>query len=199
MKYSEKFIERFRKRATFTTGDAKRFLVSLGASCGYASVFLSNAVKRGTVKRLAHGVYSFQSEPDSSLAEAAFSPAYHGLQDALSIHGLWEQETIPVLVTPRRVKQGVRCIAGGKILVRRIARKMFFGFESVRVHGGESWTRVSDVEKTLIDFVYFKAPLGGEALTEIAGRLNEKKLGEYLARSPAWVARRVRKLLSRRK
>ncbi len=193
VKYLEKFTSRFSKAPAFTTADAKIFLGSLGAKKNYSYLLLSNLLKRGKLHRLKKGAYSFKDDP--VLAGFAFPPSYHGLQDALSIKGLWEQETNTVIITPRKVRSGAREMLGGTVIVRRIGRKMFFGFESVKYSG--TWISVSDVEKTLIDFAYFKQPLDAATIREIKKRVDKKQLEEYLKKCPKWVAKRVRKMLGK--
>ena len=110
--------------------------------------------------------------------EKIFSPSYHGLQDALSIYGLWQQQTIPVLITPRKVRSGERMVLDSKILVRRINRKMFFGFEEKKYF--DSWITISDMEKTLIDFVYYGEPLDKQTLRKMKKKINMKTMNSYL-------------------
>ena len=187
MKYVKKFIEHFSGLPAFTARDARLFLSGLGASPGYAQLFLANLLKSGRVRRIKKGVYTFGDDP--MLAGFAFYPSYHGLQDALSILNLWEQETNTVIVTPLKVRSGMREMLGGKVMVRRISRDMFFGFDAVRYF--DYWIQVSDVEKTLIDFVYFREPLGEDTLREMKKRIEMGKLGRYLQRCPGWVKKRV--------
>jgi len=191
MKYSREFTEVFAKKPVFTKADASIFLTERGASRAYAQTFVTNLAKYGRVNRLTPGIYSFHSDP--ALASFAITPSYHALQEALSIHGLWEQETNTILVTPRRIRQGLRTICGGKVIVRRIDRKMFFGFESLKQ--GDFWVSTSDVEKTLIDIVYFKQHLNKEALAEIKKRIDLNKLRGYLKKTPKAVKKRVSKML----
>jgi hypothetical protein len=70
---------------------------------------------------------------------------------------------------------------------------MFFGFEMIKYF--DHWIPVSDVEKTFIDFVYFKEPLQEEVLAEIRKRIDRKKLDGYLKKCPGWVRRRIKKWL----
>ncbi|EQD66731.1 transcriptional regulator, partial [mine drainage metagenome] len=81
----------------------------------------------------------------------AFLPFYYGLEDALSLRGFWEQETNPVIITPRKVRNGVRQFDSRNYVVRRIDRKMFFGYTFVNYE--EFYIPVSDTEKTLIDLI----------------------------------------------
>jgi predicted transcriptional regulator of viral defense system len=98
-----------------------------------------------------------------------------------------------VVITPRHVRVGLRSFGGRNYLVRRISRRMFFGFEMLRYY--DFWIPVSDVEKTLIDFAYFREPLDAGALREIKVRLRKEVLSEYLKRCPKFVAKRVLELL----
>ena len=97
----------------------------------YARLLTHNLAKKGVVHRLTRGWYSRMDDPVVSVF--AFRPAYLGLQEALSIHGLWEQETNVVLVTPRAVRSGERSVMGSRVTVRRIKRRHFFGFDFLRL------------------------------------------------------------------
>ncbi|MCX6799515.1 MAG: hypothetical protein NTW59_05480 [Candidatus Diapherotrites archaeon] len=141
--------------------------------------------------RVARGFYSFQTDP--ALAGFAFSPFYYGLQEALSLRNLWEQETNPVIITPKKVRPGLRSSMGANIVVRRISRKMFFGFGMVKYY--DFWLPVSDPEKTLIDFAYFRERLPEEALREIKKSLDKKKLRGYLKKTPFLTRKKVEKML----
>ncbi|MFP3950486.1 MAG: type IV toxin-antitoxin system AbiEi family antitoxin domain-containing protein [Candidatus Micrarchaeia archaeon] len=191
MKYVKKFREHFYGVPVFTTNDARLFLSSLGASREYVYLFLNHLLRKGEIRRIKKGTYTFGSDP--MLAGFAYRPSYHGLQDALSVLGLWDQETNTILITPLKVRGGVHQMLGGKIIVRRISRKMFFGFEMKKYF--DYWIAVSDVEKTLIDFVYFKEPLQQETLEEIKKRIDKKKMGSYLKKCPAGLEKQVLSLL----
>lgn len=193
MKYAKEFREHFAYALTFSTRDARLFLENKGASKQYAKLFVHNLMRRGELHAVTKGVYTFRQE--MQVVGTAFPPYYYGLQDALSLHGFWEQETNPVVVTPRKVRPGVRTFLGNNYLVRRIDRKMFFGFQAVKY--GEFWVNVSDAEKTLVDFAYFKAPLSKEALDEIKKKIDRKKLARYLTRTPAQARWRVEKMLAK--
>jgi predicted transcriptional regulator of viral defense system len=149
---------------------------------GYALLLLHKLAKKGEVHRITRGWYSRSDDPVVSVF--AFRPAYLGLEEALSLRGLWEQETNVVLVTPRRIRQGRRNVMGSTVVVHRIDRGRYFGFDYLRY--GDFFVPVSDVEKTVIDLAYFGRWLGSEVLSEVKGRLDHHKLTGYLeAYSPA--------------
>ncbi len=176
MKYVKDFFEKFSKKAFFSTRDVKLFLTNKGATKSYVSVFLNNLVKQNRVFRISHGFYSFEKKIDA--VEKNFFPAYHGLQDALTIHNLWTQQSNIILITPKKFRSGERIVSENKLILKRINRKMFFGFESIKII--DSWILVSDIEKTLIDFVYFNEPIDKETLQNLKKRIDKKKLKKYL-------------------
>jgi len=192
MKFVKEIRERFRSAPVFTLRDVAAFLKAQGAAAGYAKLALHNLAAKGEIKRVTKGVYTFSTE--LMVAGFAFRPFYYGLQEALSIHGLWEQETVPIVITPKRVRQGRKEFLGNNFIVRRIARKMFFGFGMMKYY--DFWIPVSDVEKTLVDFVYFREPLSKETMLEIKKRIRKEVLEDYLSRCPKRFAGRVRKLLN---
>jgi predicted transcriptional regulator of viral defense system len=191
MKYLREMREHFSAVPAFTISDLKVFLGRKGIGRGYLHLLVHNLLAKDEVRRITRGIYTFSS--DAQLVGFGFRPFYYGLQDALSLRNLWEQETNPVVLTPRRVRTGVRSFEGTNYLVKRIPRGLFFGFETIKYSG--FWIPVSDVEKTLIDFVYFRQALDSETLNEMKKRIKKKNLDGYLRRCPAWVKRKVRELV----
>src|SRR3989344_2026203 len=99
----------------------------------YAKLLIYNLLKKGRIRKVGKGYYTKHNE--ISLAVFSFKPAYLGLQSALSRHGVWEQETIPVIVTTKKVRRGLRELSDGNILVKNIDKMFFFGFEYVEEDG----------------------------------------------------------------
>lgn len=141
----------------------------------------------GRIKRLAKGCYT--TLDDVSLAVFCFKPAYLGLQDALSFHNLWEQETIPVIITSRKVRPGVRTVLGKNVMVRRIGKKYYFGIEYSKQE--KAALPYSDVEKTFLDMVYFREKISSELLAAFKKRLDRKKLKAYLKAYPKRLRQRI--------
>ena len=90
----------------------------------YNKQLIRNLLLKGKIKRLTKGYYTIYDDP--SLIVFCFSSAYLGLQDALSFHNLWEQETIPLVITVGSVRQGIRKVFGTNVLIRRIDKKYSF-------------------------------------------------------------------------
>ena len=173
----------------FTMRDAKLFLGK--TSHNYLYLLIHNLLKTGELKRITKGVYTFHEE--AQLVGFAFEPFYYGLQDALSLHNLWEQETNPIVITTRNIRSGTRNFEGSNYIVRHVNRKIFYGFDIIKYFN--YWIPVSTIEKTLIDFVYYREPLSKETVNEIKRKINHEKLNEYLKRTPAKIREKVLKLL----
>jgi len=160
----------------------------------YPKQLLRNLVLKGKVKRLLHGCYTVHDNP--ALAVFCLKPAYLGLQDALSFHELWEQETISIILTAKKIRPGIRTVLGMNVLLRRIDRKYLFGFD-YHEQGG-IYLPYSDIEKTFIDMIYFKEKLSEEARKSIMARIDKAKLSLYLKQYPERFRQRVLEYLKAR-
>ena len=166
-------------------------IIGKSKKSSYAKLLISNLIKKGTLMKIGKGVYTKYNE--ISLAVFSFKPAYLGVQTALSYHDSWEQETIPVIVTTRKVRRGIRSLIGANVLVRNIDKKHFFGIESIKE--GNFYLPYSDLEKTLIDMVVFNQGIDKETLENIKSKINKKKLSGYLKKYSLMIKKRVNKLL----
>lgn len=153
----------------------------------YVKKIIHSLIKKDKIKRITKGYYTTSN--DASLAVFCFQPAYLGLQDALSFHNLWEQETIPVIITTKKVRSGIRTILGSNVLIRRIKKRYFFGIEYNQQN--KIALPYSDIEKTFIDMIYFKEKLNKDTIIAFKKRINKKKLDNYLKTYP----KRIRKLI----
>jgi predicted transcriptional regulator of viral defense system len=152
----------------------------------YAYVILNHLARKGEIYRITRGCYTMHQEP--SLMVHCLKPAYLGLQDAMSFHNLWEQETVPVIITTRKVRCGVRSVFGANVMVRRIAPKHFFGYDYYEYNG--FLLPISDVEKTFIDMFYFDA-MKKDEIKAFRDRIERKKLADYLKRYDARFRKKV--------
>lgn len=193
MKYEKEFENYFSKENIFTLGDARRFLSKLGASEAYAKLFIHNQVKRQRIFALGNGYYTFSN--NEAVVGFRFAPFYYGLEYALTIRRLWTQMANPVVITASKAKPGVKEIMGHRVIVRRIAKRMMFGFEYVKYSG--LFVPVSDIEKTIIDFTYYRIGLGSEDMRTLLGSADKRKLMAYALKSGARVRRSVEALVKR--
>jgi len=186
VKHLRKVEELFRKSPVVDAASVARI-----AGRDYSKQLLRNMERSGRIKRIVKGFYTTRDDP--ALVVFCLKSAYLGLQDALSFHGLWEQETIPVIITSRRVRSGLRSVMGQNVLVRRTGRKYLFGFGLEKQ--GDAYLPYSDIEKTLIDMVHFRQPLGAETLREIKKHADRKRLEKYLKAYPKRTGETVRTIV----
>jgi len=187
MKYMKEFRSHFSNKPAFKAKEADLFLRNRGGSRGYHKLVIHNLLSRGEIYKITKGAYTFHG--DAQMVGFGFSPFYYGLEEALSIRNLWDQETNSVVITPRKVRVGVRQFEGRNFIVRRINRKMFFGYSFVRYD--DFFIPVSEVEKTFIDLIYFKINLPSELMSAILSRSNKTVLKEYSKEIPTWLVRQV--------
>jgi predicted transcriptional regulator of viral defense system len=173
----------FRKSPVVSASSIERIV----GSRNYAKQLIRKLALQGNIKKLAKGCYT--SFNDASLAVFCLKPAYLGLQDALSFHNLWEQETIPIIITSQKVRPGVRNVLGANVLVRRIETKYLFGFDYC--NEGQIYLPYSSIEKTFIDMVYFRQKISKELLNSFRKRLDRKKLRALLSRYPKLIRKKV--------
>ena len=166
-------------------------VIGVNKKSNYAKLLVFNLIKSGKVYKIGKGIYT--KYPESSLAVFAFKPAYLGLQGALSFLGIWEQETIPVILTIKKVRRGIRKVMGSNILIRNIDKKYFFGFDLQKE--GSFYLPYSDLEKTFIDMVIFNQKMSDEVIKKIKIKINKKKLKKYLKRYGKNIQKRVEKIL----
>ncbi len=158
--------------------DVKTMLASKKARPDYVYLLLHNLLKRKEATRITKGVYTFHR--NMHVVGFAFEPFYYGMEDALTIRGLWEQQANPVVVTTRKARNGIRVFRDRNYVLHRIDQDHFFGYELLK--HDNIWIPVSDPEKTLIDFFYFRHHLEDKALKSLLQLVDRRKLKEYLKR-----------------
>ena len=113
----------------------------------------------------------------------------------MSMHNLWQQETIPIIITTRNIRPGIRKIIDINVLIKRIRKKYFFGFNYHKQ--GNFYFPYSDIEKTFIDVVYFRIKLNKEEIKDILVKLDIKKLNSYLKIYPKITRKRVLSIIDK--
>jgi predicted transcriptional regulator of viral defense system len=190
-KYQKQIEELFKKSPVVSFSSIERIIKNKKNITQYSKQLVRNLLLNGKIKSLAKGYYSTHDEP--SLNVFCFSPSYLGLQDSLSTHNLWEQETVPIIITQKRVRSGLRKTKLGNILIRRIDKKYIFGVEYKKI--GEFYLPYSDIEKTFIDFVYFNQKMDKNVVDNIKKIIDKKKLSLYLEKYPNKFREKVKRML----
>lgn len=173
----------------FTAGDAERIIKNKK----YAHLLLHNLFRKGEIKRIVKGCYAWEEDP--ILAVFCFRPGYIGLQEALSLHNLWEQETNLVIITSLKARTGLRKIFGTNASVRRIHPRYLFGIDYFKYNG--LYLPISDIEKTFLDLIYFKETPSAQVIREIKKRIDDDKMNSYLKKYPKPFRQKVEKILSK--
>ena len=191
MTYEKRLRDVYKEEYKFTKKDASKLFSKDKISNEYLDQLLHNLVKQNKIVRITNGSYTFKK--DLMVSGFAYSPFYYGLQEALSLRNLHEQETNPVIITTNKIKPGIKTIQGSNVILRRIASKYFFGFDFIKYYNME--IPVSDYEKTLIDFVYYNEPLSKEVINGLKKKIDKKKLEKYLSRYPEKIRYKIDLLL----
>jgi len=189
-KYLKRIESLFKKSPVVNVDSIKRIIRSKKQIRQYSKQLIRNLILKDKIKKLARGFYT--AYDDVSLAVFCFKPSYLGLQDALSIHNLWEQEAIPIIITTRKIRQGIRRIMGVNVWIRRISPKYLFGFDYIKQ--GDFYYPYSDIEKTFIDMIYFRQAVDKNLVREFKKRMDIKKLKKYARRYPKRTSYRILKL-----
>lgn len=192
MKYVDKFLNYFAKFPIFTARDVKLFLGKHGAGEGYYRIFMHNMIGSKRAFQIKRGYYTLHD--DLMAAGFAFAPFYYGLETALTYHKLWDYMTPVTIITTRSVRSGNRSIFGRNVNVRRISKKMLFGY-SLIMYEDLFYIPMADIEKTLIDSVYFRAAFDKDVYKNILGRTDMGKLQKYLKICPKAVRSHVKALI----
>ena len=190
IKYINKIREFFRESPVVSINSIKKFINKKNKD--YVYLIINNLLKKKEIKKITKGFYSIHEDP--SLIVFCFKPSYLGLQDALSIHNLWEQETNPVIITSKKIRQGVRKVFENNVVIRRIAGKYIFGIEYIKQ--GDFYYPYSDVEKTFIDMIYFNQKLDKETLNNFKKIINKEKLKKYIKLYPKKYKFQINKMLN---
>ena len=175
IKYIQDIRNFFKKNIIVDINSLKKFILNKKGNEKYIHLLINHMVKRGEIIRITKGFYSIYDDP--IFAVFCFKPAYIGLQSALSFHNIWEQETIPLIITIKKVRQGIRTINKNNIMLRRINKKYFFGIEYINEN---NYIPISDIEKTFIDMIYFNQKLDKETLNNFKKVINKEKLKKYM-------------------
>jgi len=183
-KHLDYILELFSKSSVVDFASINRVIRSKKKVKQYTKQLIRNLIRQGKIYKVGKGMYTIYE--DSSLAVFKFSPSYLGLQDALSFHNLWEQETNTLIITSRKVRSGLRKVFNRNVNIRRIAGKYMFGFEYYKypLEDKDIYLPYSDIEKTFIDMIYFRQYLDKETIAEFKKKIDIKKLNLYLKKYP---------------
>jgi predicted transcriptional regulator of viral defense system len=180
LKYVKQFLDYFNTFPTFTAKDVKLYLHKKGANKDYYKIFMHNMLKNKRVFSIKKGYYTIHDDP--MVMGFAFSPFYYGLETALTYYKLWDYMTPITIITTQKVRSGFRLISGRKINVRRISKRAFFGYSMV-IYKDNFYVPMADIEKTLVDLIYFNSNISDSMFQNILKKCNKKKLEAYIKKN----------------
>jgi len=192
MKYKKQLYDNFKKSKVFSLRDVRILFNNKNISKDYSKNLMANLIKEKKIHKITNGKYTFQEE--IMCVGFAFSPFYYGLQEALSLHNLHEQETNAIIITTNKIKPGIREIMNTNVYLRRIDKKYFFGYDFIKYYDIE--IPVSDIEKTLIDLVYYKENISKDVIIEIKKKIDLNKLNTYLQKYPKSFQKKIIDLIN---
>lgn len=190
-KYIDKILNLFDNSPVVDYPSIERVVREKNHRSSYTKQLIRGLIKNGKVMRITKGYYT--TKDNYQLAVFCFKPSYLGLQDALSFHNIWEQETIPVIITTKKIRPGIRKVFGKNILLRKLNKRYFFGYEYLK--DNDFYLPYSDIEKTFIDLIYFKQRVDEDTLKKIKSKINKTKLNLYLKKYPKIINKKVNNLL----
>ncbi len=182
---STKILERYKDYPVFTRKDLDIFLSKENRLV--VNKLIEHLVKTKKIFRLSKGVYTLHNE--QAVIGFLYRPFYYGLQHALTLRNIWGQTTNPIIVTAKTPRTGRRSILNQAVIVRKINKKYFFGYDLLKQEDFN--VPVSDLEKTLIDFVVFRIKLDDETMRELVGKIDTKKLNDYLKVYPKRIKKKI--------
>ena len=192
-KYLNDVNELFKKSYVVNSSSISRLIRSKKNVKQYQRHLIRNLILKKKIKRLVKGFYTIYD--DTSLSVLCFKPAYLGLHDALSFHELWEQETIPIIITSKKIRPGIRIILGMNVLIKVINKKYLFGFDYHEQNN--FYLPYSDLEKTFIDMIYFKQKISDEVIKDIIKKIDINKLNSYIKYYPKRFKKKVLNYLNK--
>ncbi len=175
--------KKYEKKAVFSIWEVRKHTK-------YAYQLIHYLLKKKEIFRITKGYYTFHK--DIMVVGEAYFPYYYGLYEALSLFHITEQQTNPILITPRKVRTGTRIFLDRNYVIKRIKRSMFFGFRTIKYY--DFYIYISSPEKTLIDFIYFKQHIKENELNKLLEIIDMKKLSNYLKRCPTFVKKHIKSL-----
>jgi len=96
---------------------------------------------------------------------------------------------VPVILTTRMVRTGIRSVLGGNVLIRRIDKRYFFGIEFI--DEGGFYLPYSDIEKTFIDYILFGRCHDKFLVKKMLKKIDKNKLASYLKHYPKLIQKKI--------
>ncbi|MDE1861272.1 MAG: hypothetical protein KGH72_06180, partial [Candidatus Micrarchaeota archaeon] len=150
-------------------------------------IFIHNMVKSSRVFAIWKGHYTLHEDP--MIGGFAFSPFYYGMETSLTHYKLWDYMTPISIITTNRVRKGSIELLGRNATIRKVQKSKFFGYSMVQYK--DMYIPMADIEKTLIDSVYFHTPFSTQVYAAITKKIDKRRLNSYLKKYSLIVKKEV--------
>jgi len=97
----------------------------------------------------------------------------------------------------RKVRVGIRNILGNNVLIKRIHPQYFFGIELLEYD--ETYIPISNMEKTIIDMIYFNQPIDEVIYSQAKRIMDKEKLKKYINKYPPNIKKKIITKLTKHK
>lgn len=143
-------LEKF-ELVIFTLNDAIKIIEK---SKDVVKSTLSRWSKEKKIFSLKKGYYSLKKIKSKFQLQAVYENTYIGLNSALEYYGSTTQRYINLELINCNILKNQTC-CDYDIVFHNVSRKMFFGYEKILI--SNTFVNISNIEKTLIDCVYFSS------------------------------------------
>ena len=169
---STEFLNVFEEKGihTFSFNDAVRIS---GKKRPYVRLMLNRMVSKNIIQRAERGIYYTKKASPLEIASNIVSPSYVSLGSAFSYYGVTTQIpiNIDIVSSKRHKKIDLRGPRQNRIIFSTLKREKMFGFYRDRGN-----INIAEIEKALVDAIYFKKPGLGQISEAVGVALRERKV-----------------------
>ncbi|MCL4373327.1 MAG: hypothetical protein M1360_00775 [Candidatus Marsarchaeota archaeon] len=149
MMYKDTLVEWLKssRRLVFSSKEASK---QLGIAGPLLTSVLNSLEKRGTVSRIAKGIYYFSNAPVHdvyAVASKIVCPAYIATESAFERYGISDIIPKDIRVIATRQHRGIE-FSGVAVKFIKFKKQNFFGYNESR------WISISTIEKAFVDSLY---------------------------------------------
>lgn len=183
-----KIIELLRRANTPLFFDYQIKRLFPGETKHRVNVQLARFVRAGILVRLKRGLYQFSHAKidELVLANLIYRPSYVSLETGLNYYGIIPDvagnvtSVSPITTKTARTGRGV-------FIYSKIARELYFGWQTVKDSGSQFEFAIAEPEKALLDYVYVRKIRDLSDQRIDLAEIDRKKLIKYGRVFPAWV------------
>jgi len=161
------------ERVVFSLNDLSKIT---GQSKKIMTVYVNRMCKKNLLFKIKKNSYSI-SDDVFVVASQLYFPSYLGLSTSLYLNNILSQVVDKIYVVYPRQKKKLK-IFGTEIVFFKLNPKLLFGYKKIKKE--DSFIFISDIEKTLIDYLLLNNKLDVELIKDILVKSDILKLEEYL-------------------